>query len=88
MVAGFYTVEASYFSDRKDGHDAIDTIFGGINEKYTRYEPDLPLGPEWQVRRRMMVEEARVASLQRFIREEGAVAERVLDRFKVPQIGR
>jgi hypothetical protein len=89
LVPGFFTVESAYFTDRREGLEAIDEIFGGINEKYTRYERDLlPAGPEWQMRRRLLTEEAKVASLQRFIREEGPAAEQLLGRFRVPQLER
>jgi hypothetical protein len=86
MVPGFYVVDPGYFADRRDGLEAMDTIFGGINDKYVRHEPIGPVGPEWAMRRKFLIEQEKVAAVQRFVREEGDVAQRALERFRVPRI--
>ncbi|MEX1103497.1 MAG: hypothetical protein WED87_04560 [Dehalococcoidia bacterium] len=89
MSPRFFVVDAEYFVDRRDGLAAMDEIFGSINEEYSRYQKELlPVGPEWQMRRRFLVEQSKVEALERFEREEGAAAVRALNRFRVPQLGR
>jgi hypothetical protein len=89
MAPRFLVVDADYFTDRREGTEAVDVIFGSINDRYVRYEAEiLPVGPEWKARRRGLVEQAKADALQRFELEEGAEALRVLNRFRVPQMGR
>jgi hypothetical protein len=89
MVTRFFVVEPGYFVDRREGLAAMDEILGSINEKYSRYAVDvLPVGPEWKMRRRYMVEQAKVEALQQFELEEGAAAIRVRNSFRFPQTGR
>lgn len=88
LVPGFYTVEPSYFTDRREGMEKLGEICDTINEKYKRHATDiLPIGPEWQMRRRMLTDQMKVETIERFMRAEGAAAEGVLARFKAPQRG-
>ena len=88
LVPGFYTVEPSYFIDRRDGMEKLGEACDTINEKYKRRATDiLPVGPEWQMRRRMLTDQLKVETIERFMRAEGAAAEGVLARFRAPRLG-
>jgi hypothetical protein len=85
IAPSFLVVGPEYFEDRRDGMEAIDTIFGDINERYVRAEQvTIPVGPEWQVRRRALEDVVKVNALQRFAEAEPGVAERIFQRFQVP----
>ena len=86
LVPGFFTLEADYFTDRRDGLAAMDVMFSDINERYTRFERELvPLGPEWQMRRRYQLEQAKLSAIERFLADGGEEAQRIVQRYQVPQ---
>lgn len=89
LVPSFLVVGQDYFTDRREGMEAIDTIFGGINDRYAISEQQLvPVGPEWQVRRRAVEETVKIKAIQQFAREEPEVAEQTLRRFQLPALRR
>jgi hypothetical protein len=85
LVPGFFTVDPGYFADRREGLAVMDEMFESINERYARYQRELvPLGPEWQVRRRYQVEQAKLAALDRFVQDGGEDALRIIRRYQLP----
>lgn len=89
LVPSFLVVGQEYFTDRREGLEAIDTIFGGINDRYAISEQQLvPVGPEWQVRRRVFEETVKIKAIQQFAEQEPAVAEQALRRFQLPALRR
>ena len=87
LVPSFLVVDYDYFTDRREGTEAIDRIFGGINERYVRSEqPHIPVGPEWQVGRRAVEDAVKAKAIQRFELEEPELAEHTLKRFQLPEL--
>ena len=63
----------------------MNQIFGGLSEKYAiSVQPRLPIGPEWQVRRRAVEEVAKDMAIRRLLDSEPEATQEIVRRFTLP----
>lgn len=87
LVPSFLVIDQEYFDDRRDGMSAMDSILGGFNQEYVRAEPrGLPIGPEWQARRRMIAEQAKVEAIERALGDRESGLAKLVQRYQTPQV--
>jgi hypothetical protein len=85
IAPSFLVVGREYFTDRREGLETMNQIFGGLSEKYAiSVQPGLPIGPEWQVRRRAVEEVAKDQAIRRLLDAEPEVTQAVVRRFMLP----
>jgi hypothetical protein len=84
-VPSFLVVGKDYFNDRREGLETMNAIFGGINERYAiSVRPDVPIGPEWQIRRRAAEEVVKDRAISRLLETQPEIAQSVVKRFMPP----
>jgi hypothetical protein len=84
IVPSFLVVGREYFTDRREGLETMNQIFGGLSEKYKiSVQPGVPIGPEWQMRRRAVEEVAKDRAITRLLDAEPEATQAVR-RFMPP----
>lgn len=85
IVPSFLVVGQDYFTDRREGLAAMNAIFGGINERFAiSVRPDVPIGPEWQIKRRAAEEVVKDRAITRILEAEPEFAQSVMKRHLPP----
>jgi len=85
VVPSFLVVGRDYFTDRREGLENMNHIFGDINERFAiSIQPQIPIGPEWQVQRRAVEEVVMDRAIRRLFEEEPEVGQTVMRRFMPP----
>jgi hypothetical protein len=86
FAPSFLVLRQEYFDDRRDGNAGINSIYGGVNDRFAISVNPLIIGPEWQVRRRAEEEVLKIRALEEFARAEPELAEETMRRYQLPQL--